>query len=241
MTGVATGIAAVTIGASVLQAGAQRGAVREATAAQERQGEREIEESRRQFDKLQEVLKPFVDPGTSAIGAQATLAGLGGRRETREAIEAIKEGPEFGALIETGEEAILQSASATGGLRGGNVQAALAQFRPQILSQLINQRFGRLGGIARLGQASAAGVGAGALQTGRQVGASLRNVGEVQAQGALGQGRISSQLFGDISRSLGTFAGNFDFGGGPNIGGGTGDPLGGLTIPGPADITGGTF
>jgi len=208
MTGVATAIAAVGIGGALLSASAQKSAAGEATAAQERGTLLGIEESKRQFDKLQELLQPFVDPGVSAIGAQATLAGLGGPEAEAAAIADIQAGPEFEALTRTGEEAILQNVSATGGLRGGNVQAALAQFRPQILSQLINQRFGRLGGIAQLGQASAAGVGAGALRTGETVAGLQLERGRVGAQGALAQGQVQANLFGDIAQTIGTFAGS---------------------------------
>ena len=208
MTGIATAIAVTTIGASLLSSSAQKAGVREATEAQERGAVLGIEESRRQFDKLQELLQPFVGAGAGAIGAQGALTGLQGPEAEAAAIAGIKAGPEFGALVETGEEAILQNVSATGGLRGGNVQSALAQFRPQILSQLINQRFGRLGQISQLGQASAAGVGAGALRTGESVTQLQLERGRVGAQGALGQGQIQANLFGDIAQTLGTFAGS---------------------------------
>ncbi len=208
MTGIAAAIAVVGIGGALLSSSAQRGAAREATASQERATLLGIEESRRQFDKLQEVLQPFVGVGAGAIGAQATLAGLGGPEAEAAAIAGIEAGPEFEALTRTGEEAILQNVSATGGLRGGNVQAALAQFRPQILSQLINQRFGRLGGIAQLGQASAAGVGAGALRTGESITQLQLERGRVGAEGALAGGRIQANLFGDIAQTIGTFAGS---------------------------------
>jgi hypothetical protein len=55
------------------------------------------------------------------------------------------------ALVSQGEEALLQNAAATGGLRGGNLQGALAQFRPQMLSNLITQQYNQLGGIGALG------------------------------------------------------------------------------------------
>lgn len=229
--------AAIGIGGSLLKSSAEKAAIGEATAAQERGTLAGIEEQRRQFDKLQELLSPFVGTGAEAFGAQGALVGLGGPEAEAAAIAGIEAGPEFKELVRLGEEGILQNVSATGGLRGGNVQAALAQFRPQILSQLINQRFGRLGGIAQLGQASAVGVGAGALQTGRGIAGLQLERGQVGAEGALGRGRSRSNLFGDISGSLGALLG----GGAFNIGGGTGDPLGGLTIPGPGDITGGVF
>ena len=101
--------AAIGIGGSLLKSSAEKGAAREATAAQERTTGLEIEESRRQFDKLQELLEPFVGPGAEAFGAQGALVGLGGPGEEAAAIEAIRAGPEFEALTRTGEEAILQN------------------------------------------------------------------------------------------------------------------------------------
>ncbi len=49
------------------------------------------------------------------------------------AISGLEGSPIFQALARQGEDAILQNASATGGLRGGNVQGALGQFRPAAL------------------------------------------------------------------------------------------------------------
>jgi hypothetical protein len=205
MTGVATAIAVTGIGASLLSASAQKGAAEDATAAQVQASEAGIEEQRRQFDKIQELLQPFVSGGAAAFTAQGALTGLQGPEAEQAAIDAIQAGPEFGALVETGEEAILQNAAATGGLRGGNVQRSLAQFRPQILSSLINQRFSRLGGQAQLGQASAAGVGSAALQTGRDVRASLAAGGEATAIGAATRGKIQANLFGDFGDVFGEF------------------------------------
>jgi len=95
---------------------------------------------------------------------------------------------------------MLQQASATGGLRGGNVQGALAQFRPNILNQFLTQQYERLGGLARVGQTSAAGVGAAGMETAQNIGTNLQNVGAQRAGASLAQG----QMYGDI---LGTFGG----------------------------------
>lgn len=222
MSGVATAIAVTGIGGALLSASAQKGAAQEATAAQVQASKAGIEEQRRQFDKIQELLQPFVGGGAEAFTAQGALTGLQGPEAEQAAIDAIRAGPEFGALVETGEEAILQNAAATGGLRGGNVQRSLAQFRPQILSQLINQRFNRLAGQAQLGQASAAGVGSAALQTGRDVRSSLAGIGEAQAIGAATTGGIDASFFGDIADTLGTFAGSGAFNKAPVTGPGRG-------------------
>lgn len=211
MSGIALATAAVGIGGAILESSIKKKGIEEATNVQTESNKAAIEEQRRQFDKLQEVLAPFTAAGTGAIGSLSALAGIDGPEAEAAAIEAIKGGPEFGALVESGENAILQNASATGGLRGGNVQGSLAQFRPQILSQLINQRFGRLGGVAQLGQASAAGVGAGAINTGQGISRSLGEIGRVGAEGALGAASAGSGLIGDIAGSVGTLFGNQKF------------------------------
>ena len=179
-----------------------------------------IDEQRRQFDAVQKILQPFVAAGGGALGAyapyqaagagalptlqqfaaggvpafeqQQALAGLRGPEAERAAIERISGGEQFKALEQQGRQSLLSSASATGGLRGGNLQGALAQFSPALLSNLIEKQYGRLGGLAatggtvaqnlatagmgatgelaRIGQASAAGVGSAGTAAGTNIG-----------------------------------------------------------------------
>ena len=168
-----------------------------------------IAETQRQFDAMQELLRPYTEAGAGALGAQEALTGLQGPEAEREAIAAIEGSPMFEALSRTGEEAILQSASATGGIRGGNVQGALAQFRPALLNQLINERYARLSGITRMGQASAAGVGMAGMETGRNVSVLLGERGAAQAGEALARGKADVDLWGDIGKTVTTIAGGF--------------------------------
>lgn len=198
-----SGIATAIIGSTVVSSLIQSDAAGDATQAQVESGDKAIGEQRRQFDKLQEVLAPFTGIGEEAVGGISELMGFQGPEAATAAIAGIEESPEFAARTRLGEEAILQNASATGGLRGGNTEEALAQFRPQILSDLINQRFQRLGGLAQLGQSSAAGVGAGAINTGQNISGIMQNQGEAIGQGALAKGNA----FGDVAGSIGTVAG----------------------------------
>jgi len=188
-----------------------------ATDAQVRATELGIAESGRRFDEVQKLLAPFVGAGESAIGGLLNLTGLGDPEAARNAIIDIEGSPEFEARTRLGEEAILQNASATGGLRGGNIQAALAQFRPQVLSDLINKQFGRLSGISQLGQASAAGVGSAGLQTGQNISDLLLEQGQARGQGALAQGQTKSALFGDVAGAFGEILPQFKFMGGEGI------------------------
>lgn len=156
-----------------------------------------IAEQRRQFDSLQALLAPFVKTGTSALGGQADLLGLNGSGSQQSAIAAIQGSPQFASLLASGENAILQNASATGGLRGGNTQRALMEFSPNLLSQLIEQQYSRLGGLTSIGQNSAAQTGSAGIQTGTNVASLLGQQGAAQAGGILAQGGLQRQIFSD--------------------------------------------
>jgi len=208
--------------------------VDQASQAQQQSAQGGIDEQRRQFEAIQKLLSPYVDAGTNAIpglapyaaagapalGQQQALLGLNGPDAEREAIARISGGETFRSLSQQGENAILQNASATGGLRGGNVQAALAQFRPQLLSQLIEQQYGRLGGLtalgqgttqnlASLGQNAAAGVGNAGMSTGSNIAALMGQQGAAQSGGILGQ---QSVLNSGINKAFGAIDGAGGFG-----------------------------
>jgi curli biogenesis system outer membrane secretion channel CsgG len=201
-------ITGLIVGGTSLASGAiQSRSASKAAGAQVAASEMGIEEQRRQFDVATELLRPYVESGLPALQGLQNLAGLGEEGAQAAAIRAIEQGPEFQALTRQGEEAILQQAAATGGLRGGNVQGALAQFRPQVLSQLINQQYGRLGGISAIGQASAAGQAAQATQFGQNIAQGYSDIGAARAGGSLAQGRAWGNVLGDVGQMTGYLAG----------------------------------
>lgn len=191
-----------------------------------------IDEQRRQFDAMQEILRPWVSQGTQALtelgqyetagsdalSRQRALMGLDGPDAQRAAIEGLSSGAEMTGLIGQGEDALLQQGAATGGLRGGNVQGTLAQFRPQMLSSLINQQYSKLGGLinmgqgiamnrATLGQASASGMAAGGMQNASSLGDLFMRQGSAIAGGQLAAGQgaanasnLSMQPFRDAGQ-----------------------------------------
>lgn len=182
----------------------------------------QIGESRRQFSEVQRVLAPFITAGNEALGPlkqyQATglealgdqrdLLGMNGTQAQQAAISALSNSPEMAAYLQQGEGAILQNAAATGGLRGGNTQAALAQFRPSLLAGMISQQYDRLGGLTSLGantssmlyqtgQSAAAGQANAGMQVAGQVGSALagysQGVGQAYANaGAAGQANLAN-------------------------------------------------
>lgn len=194
----------------------QTDAARDASKAQTGAAKAGIAEQQRQFDAIQKLLQPYVTAGTTALGAQGDLIGLNGRTAQQAAIGGIASSPEMRALIQQGEGAILANASATGGLRGGNTKAALAQFRPQMLAELIQQQYGRLGGIASLGQNAAAGVGNAGIATGQGIAGLLQQGGAAAAGGFLGQAAGTQQLLGGIGQAAGLYQALRGFGGSGN-------------------------
>lgn len=199
--------AAVTAGAGIYSANKQSGAAKDAANAQTQSSELGIEEQRRQFEQIQQMLAPFVNAGTGALGAQQDLLGTNGAGAQQAAIGGLQASPQYQALAQSGQDAILANASATGGLRGGNVQAALGQFQPQLLAQLIEQQYGRLGGMSSLGQNAAAGVGNAGMQTGNQITQLLGQQGAAQAGAALAQGKAYGQMANSLSSAFGQYAG----------------------------------
>lgn len=152
---------------------------------------------------------PTTKATTGSLSAQRDLLGLNGPEAQAAAYKQIEQSPIFTGLIKQGETGILQNASATGGLRGGNTQGALAQFRPALLNQLIQQQYSNLGGLTQIGQASAAQQGAGSVQTGANLANLSAQQGAAIAGGQLAQAGIQSQLIGNLANIAGTYAGTF--------------------------------
>ena len=222
-------ITALVVGGTQVVGGImQSRAASKAAGAQTQAAEAGIEEQRRQFDAVQEILKPYVTAGTQAItglqpyaaaGApaleqQQALLGLRGPEAQQAAIAGIEGGAGYQAQVRAGEEALLQRASATGGLRGGNIQAALAQFRPQMLQQEIEKQYGRLGGLtslgqtttqnlAQLGQASAAGTATAGLRTGADIANLMGQQGAARAGAELAQGQAFANVLNLPAQFLG--------------------------------------
>ena len=191
MAWVATAIVGTSLVGGYMASEAQGDAADTAANAQTQSSQAQIGESRRQFDEIRKLLEPYTTAGPGALSQQQALLGLSGAGAQRSAIGALEQSPQMQALTQQGENAILQNASATGGLRGGNIQAALAQFRPQILSSMIDSQYSKLGGLTSIGQNAAAGVGNAGMNASNQVNQALGNIGSAQAGAALASDRMA--------------------------------------------------
>ena len=196
-------VAAGGIGSSIIGSNAASNAAN----AQSNAAQAGIAEQHSQFDAMQKLLSPYVNAGNGALTAQQNMLGLNGGQSQTDAINGIKNGSQFAALNQQGQDAILQNASATGGLRGGNTQAALAQFSPQLLNQLIQQQYTNLGGLTSLGQSSAAMTGNAGMTSANQISNLYQQSGAAQAGSYLAQGKAEQTGINSIFQGLGTYTG----------------------------------
>lgn len=225
LTAVVASTAAAGVGSAISGSKASS-AAKSAAATQAASQSEAINEQRRQFDTIRELLSPYIEAGKpdltqpyigagpGALQAMQGLAGLRGAGEQQAAIEQIKQSAQFQELARQGEEGILQNAAATGGLRGGNVQAALSQFRPALLNQLIESQYGKLAGLTslgstsaenllRLGQASAAGTAAAGQQSAQNIGNLMVGQGQARAGGITGAANAFAQGVGGVTGAIG--------------------------------------
>jgi len=201
MSAVATAIVGGAVVGGYMSSEAQKDAAETAASAQTAASDASIAEQQRQFDLMQETLSPYVSAGETALTQQMALAGLSGTAAQETAIANIEQSPLFQAQVAAGEEALLQNASATGGLRGGNTAAALAQYRPQMLSQEIQNTYSQLGGLTSIGQASAAGQAAAGMQSATNIGNQLTAAGQANAASALATGQANAQMYSGIAQT----------------------------------------
>lgn len=145
--------------------------------------------------ETEEVPQQFREGALSRLGG---IYGLeGGEGSQQELIDQAIASPLYGAIMggrEAGEESILRSAAATGGLRSGNVQEALYDYNTQLQNQALlesyNQQLQGLQGLAML----PSGAGQIAQYTG-QIGTTL---GQGQIAAAQAQQAGQQQGFGNI-------------------------------------------
>jgi hypothetical protein len=179
---VAAGIGAVgAIGGGLL---ASSGASK-ASNAQQKSDAAAIAEQQREYDTTRSDFAPYLGFGKSAMGPLGDLIGLNGNDASAAAINALKASPMYQSLFNTGQEAILQNASATGGVRGGNTQGALYELGSNTLSDVIQNQIRNLFGATGVGQGATSSVANVGQNTANQISAADIASGNARASGDL--------------------------------------------------------
>jgi hypothetical protein len=200
-------VAGATLVAGVYSADQQSKAANKAAGAQQGAAQAGMDQQNQRFDAVQKLLAPYQQAGIPAIKAQGDLAGTNGPDAQAAAIAALQQSPAYTSQLQAGNNNILANASATGGLRGGNTEAALAQFSPSLLASTINDQYARLGGLTSIGQNAAAMTGNAGMQTGNNITNLLQQQGAAQAGGYLADGRAQAGYANAVSGAVGAYAG----------------------------------
>lgn len=187
---------------SLLGAGSQKKAVKKATKAQVDALNAAIAEQRRQFDTTQQNFAPYRDVGAKGLAGLGDLVGVNGAPQQQSAIDALKASPFYQSLFRNGQEALLQNASATGGIRGGNTERGLADFGADTLAQTIQQQLASLGGLAGMGMGATNAVANFGQHASDQISGDLTQQGQARASGALAIGGINNQMWNNAGNYL---------------------------------------
>lgn len=122
----------------------------------------------------------YRDAGGTSLSQMQQLSDPSGRANI---LSDYYGGDEFAQLSSQQEEQAMRNAAATGGMRSGTNQVALASIAPQLGQQYLGDLYNQNAGIANLGYGASSQAASSALQTGY-------NQGQLQFQGAqaVGQG-----------------------------------------------------
>lgn len=200
-------LAVASVASGYISARQKASAAAKAAGQQESMYRRGISEQNQKLEDIRDLLNPYTDIGKLAIEGQRNLIGLGTPEQQQKAISNIEQGPQFQAMVQQGENSLLQNASATGGLRGGNIESALAQFRPSLLSSLIQQQFSQLGGLSNQGLQASNALSGFTQNTGNKKSQLFGQIGEAQAGATLAQGAANAAPWQMASDLAGSYAG----------------------------------
>lgn len=161
-----------------------------------------MESEERMFERSLELQQPYREAG---YGALEQLQGLATPEGRAQSLQDYYAGPEYAALAAQQEKQALGNAAVTGGVRGGNTQAALASIAPQLGQNYLSNLYNQQTGLANLGMGAASQGAAGATGLGGSLSALQQQAGQASAANSLAQGNIWSGAVG----TLGGLAGDY--------------------------------
>lgn len=181
-------------------AGAQTYAADQSTALQ-----------REQLEYLKQIQAPFLAAGQTALPYLQQFASQPAAQFSFDPSQYMQ-GAEYKGLQNQYEQSAFRNASATGGLRGGDTQAALASISPQLLQQArqnaqqefsLNQganlnQYNILQGLAGLGTGAASQVGNAAQVFGQNAGNNALRQGQAIADKYAAYGQNRQGLLTDL-------------------------------------------
>lgn len=141
----------------------------------------QAQSQREQLEYLKEVNALPTELRNEALAQLGGMSGIGDANTQRAILDRAKSSPFYEEMVAAGEEGVMRGASATGGLRSGNVQSALYDERKRALQSAYGAEVQNLQGLA-------------GLDTGQnQIAQTMGNIGTTKAQGILGASQAQAQ------------------------------------------------
>lgn len=193
---------AIAAAGTYLAADKQSSAANKSSAAMSAAEREAIQSQERMFDKSLELQAPYREAGYNAISG---LQGLLDPAQRADMLSQYYAGPEYAMMSKQVEEQQLRNMAATGNLRGGVGQNALAGIAPSLGIDYLSGRQNTLTGLANMGMGAASQGAQGAQYLGTQIAQGQRNLGDIYAQNQIAQ----SNIFGNTMGQLGGLAMNY--------------------------------
>lgn len=209
---------AILIGAGIAATGAIGGAVissdasKSAAQTQANAAQNSTNAQLSMFGQTQNNLAPYMGSGVNALNALNSGLGIGpnaggpvGYGSLTQPFSAAQyqQSPGYSFQMGQGVQAVQNSASAAGGIGGGNTLKALTTFGQGLANSDYQQayqnyvgqqqqQYGMLSGVANSGQNAAANLGGLSAGVGQSVGNNITGAGAAQAAGTVGSANALS-------------------------------------------------
>ncbi|MFC3557077.1 hypothetical protein ACFOKI_06640 [Sphingomonas qilianensis] len=195
--------------AGVFAGNSQKKAVDKAAAAQTAALNRGIDIQNQQYETTRADYMPYTQAGTQAIGGYGNLLGTNGADAQSTAIDGLKGSAFYQQSLDDANENLLQTASATGGVRGGNTAGAVGQLSPALLAAYYQQALSGYGNLAQLGLGATGSVANAGLANANAATGLTTEIGDTAARKYITKGGINAATINNIGGFLDQAASSF--------------------------------
>lgn len=192
--------AAVIVGGASLIGGAManKGA-KDAAKAGNKGAQAGIDEQRRQFDKFQENIDPYLQYGQGQLGQLGALS--------RGDYSGFENSPDYLYAQQAGTLALDRGATARGNLWGGGADADRIALGQGLATQYLNNYRNSLQWGAQLGQNSAVGAGSLGQSSANAISGLYGQMGQNNANAAIGGANAWGNALGGVAGAAGMYLG----------------------------------
>lgn len=188
--------------AGIFGGGSQKKASQKAMQAQTDALNHATDISNQQFQTTRNDYMPYTQAGQKAIAGYGDLLGTNGTAAMDTAVQGLQQSPFFQQNLADANENLLQTASATGGVRGGNTAGAVGQLSPQLLQSYYNSALQGYGNLAQLGLGATGSVASFGAANANNASQNAIGIGNAQASNYLTKAGIDAANFNNIGGLL---------------------------------------